>query len=219
MYQTVIFDLDGTLLDTLQDLAAAGNHTLSALGLPTHPTEAYRAMVGNGIANLVKRMLPEAHRGESTFTLARSMFESYYSKHVKDLTLPYPGIETMLRALKSAGVQMGVASNKADAFTQAMVADYFPKRFGAVAGLRDDFMPKPDPGILLWLMQSLRALPAATLYVGDSDVDMRTAMNAGLAACGVLWGFRDRPELEQNGARYIAEDVPALQKIILEGGL
>lgn len=218
MFQHVLFDLDGTLLDTLQDLAAAGNHTLSALGLPTHPVEAYKAMVGNGIGKLVERMLPAQNRGDATQQLAYAMFENYYGQHMQDLTAPYPGIGELLTTLRAAGTRLGVVSNKADAFTRAMVEDYFPGVFGAVAGLREGFAPKPDPATVLWLMQQLGATPATTLYVGDSDVDMRTAQNAGLAGCGVSWGFRSRQELEQNGATYVVDDTRALQKLILGDG-
>lgn len=216
MYQTVIFDLDGTLLDTLQDLAATGNHTLAALGLPTHPVDDYKKMVGGGIPNLIKNMLPEDNRGDATFILARSMFESYYAEHMQDLTAPYPGIPALLDALGKAKVRMGISSNKSEAFTQKMVESYFPKHITATIGLREGFLPKPDRGSVDWLMQKLQASPDSTLFVGDSDVDMRTAMNAGLPGCGVLWGFRERRELELNGARFIVENPGELQTLILD---
>lgn len=215
MYKNVIFDLDGTLLDTLQDLASACNHTLEALGLPTHPVDAYRKMVGSGIPKLIERMLPPEEREGMNFTLARSMFESYYAQHMRDLTQPYPGIKELLAKLSAAGVVMGVASNKKDDFTKEMVKDYFPKTFRAVVGLRDDMMPKPDPAVVHWLLKEMAAAPDATLYVGDSDVDMHTAIHAQLHPCGVLWGFRDRDELFVGGARYLVESPAQLERLIL----
>ncbi len=215
MFQSVIFDLDGTLLDTLEDLAAAGNYTLSAMGLPTHPVDAYRQMVGNGIPNLLRRMLPEQNRGEATCALAQTLFRPYYAAHMQDYTTPYPGVVSLLAQLKERGVATGVLSNKADDFVQQIVQQYFPDLIGAALGLREDFPAKPDPSSALHLLQVLDAEPSRTLYCGDSDVDMHTAANAGIPSCGVLWGFRDEDELAGAGAAYLAADIPALSALIL----
>lgn len=217
MFTTVLFDLDGTLLDTLQDLAAAGNHTLTTMHLPTHPVEDYRHMVGGGVPNLIEKILPPENRGEGTKSIALSLFSKYYGEHKNDLTKPYPGILPMLTALKQAGVQMGVLSNKADHFVQEIVEDYFPNTFAITLGLREDFAPKPDPASVYYVMQQLGANPASTLYCGDSDVDMITARNAGLAGCGVLWGFRDKKELSSAGASFLVNDVVELTELIFKG--
>lgn len=212
-----IFDLDGTLLDTLQDLAAAGNHTLSAMGLPTHHYQAYKQFVGNGVPTLVQRMLPEKNRGESTLALAQSLFEKYYTAHMRDLTAPYPGIVEMLANLKAAGVQMAVLSNKPDALARPIVEDYFPGIFPWVMGLAEGFEAKPHPGSALYLLRQMGAAPTQTLYVGDSNVDMQTAAAAGLRSCGVLWGFRTREELLAAGANLLAENAAELEQLILAG--
>lgn len=218
MFTTAIFDLDGTLLDTLQDLAAAGNHTLTVLGLPTHPVAAYRQMVGNGVPKLVERMLPPACRGSATQAVALQVFSNYYEQHMLDFTAPYPGISQMLAALRGRGVHLGVVSNKSDDFVQPIVERFFPGVFSAVCGLREGVPPKPDPASVLQVLVQLAADPAATLYCGDSDVDIHTAHNAQLTSCGVLWGFRTEAELAEAGAEYLAEDAAALEYIILQNG-
>lgn len=134
MYSAVIFDLDGTLLNTLADLANAGNHTLEVLGFPTHPVDAYRYLVGNGIPKLIERMLPERSRGPATQQTALSIFLRYYEAHKQDTTAPYPGILPMLQALKGAGLRLGVVSNKENSLSQEVAAHYFPGLFDAVAG-------------------------------------------------------------------------------------
>lgn len=215
MYRFIVFDLDGTLLDTLGDLAAAGNHTLSAMGLPTHPVDAYRKMVGNGIPKLIERMLPQHNRGQATQQLASELFDNYYSQHMQDLTAPYPGIIELLKNISAAGVILSIASNKADEYAQVIVNDYFNGFFKAVAGLKPEVPAKPEPHSVYNLLEELGAEKSETLYVGDSNVDMLTAKNAGLKACGVLWGFRDREELLEAGADFIVEDTLQLASLIL----
>ncbi len=215
MYQIVIFDLDGTLLDTLQDLAAACNHALSAMNLPQHPAAAYRFMVGGGIPNLVGRMLPQGQRGVATREVALQLFQNYYAAHSADLTAPYPGIVQMLENLGKSGIIMAIASNKTDNFVQALVGQMFPGVFAQVLGLRDGAPPKPDPAGALALAAAMGAVPEKTLYVGDSDVDMLTAKNAGFASCGVLWGFRPKQELAAAGAQVFAATPGELEAVIL----
>ncbi|NLW79827.1 MAG: HAD family hydrolase [Ruminococcaceae bacterium] len=214
-YNTVLFDLDGTLLNTLQDLAAAGNHALSALGLPAHPVQDYQNMVGNGIPTLIRRMLPPQHCGPATQAVALQLFQKHYTANMFQYTQPYPGIPQLLAGLRGAGVRLGVLSNKQHNLACSIVEYYFSGIFQAVAGLQPGAAPKPDPASLLALMESLHASPAATLYVGDSDVDVLTAHNAGLPACGVLWGFRTRAELESAGADTLAANPEALGKLIV----
>ena len=215
MYQNVVFDLDGTLLDTLQDLAAAGNHTLSAMELPQHPVDSYRMMVGNGIPKLIERVLPAVNRGAATQDLALHIFTNYYNAHKQDFTAPYPGIMKMLEDLVNAGVCLGIASNKGDAFVKTLAAEFFPGTFQAVVGLQAGVAAKPDPACVHNLLAEMGAQQSGTLYVGDSGVDMQTAKNAGLCACGVLWGFRSKEELLENGADLIVESPQKLAKIIL----
>ena len=147
MYSAVIFDLDGTLLNTLTDLANAGNHTLEVLGFPTHPVDAYRYLVGNGIPKLIERMLPEKNRGPATQQTALSIFLRYYEAHKQDTTAPYPGILPMLQALKGAGLRLGVVSNKENSLSQEVAAHYFPGLFDAVAGHVLGTPTKPDPAL------------------------------------------------------------------------
>ena len=148
MYSAVIFDLDGTLLNTLTDLANAGNHTLEVLGFPTHPVDAYRYLVGNGIPKLIERMLPEKNRGPATQQTALSIFLRYYEAHKQDTTAPYPGILPMLQALKGAGLRLGVVSNKENSLSQEVAAHYFPGLFDAVAGHVLGTPTKPDPHLV-----------------------------------------------------------------------
>lgn len=203
-YRTVIFDLDGTLLDTLGDLAAAGNHALSAMGLPTHETDAYRFFVGNGVPKLIERILPETSRGEASQALALSLFRRYYAEHAMERTRPYDGIVSILQTLKENGVQLGVLSNKDDAFTQSIIAHFFPQVMDAVLGRKEGAAPKPDPTSLQNMMAELGCSPQETLYVGDSSVDVLTAHNAGVECCGVVWGFRGQAELTSAGADALA---------------
>ena len=218
MFDTVIFDLDGTLLDTLKDLATACNHTLAAMGLPTHPVEDYKQMVGSGIADLISRMLPDEARSENSIALAGDLFSRYYSRHMVDFTAPYPGVPRLLETLSARGVQMAVASNKAHHYVLPIVRQFFPGVFAAVHGQQTEVPKKPDPAIVYNLLAEMgpAADPRRVLYVGDSDVDIYTARNAGLPGCGVLWGFRAREELLAAGADYLAENTEELLNIIVD---
>lgn len=206
MYHTVLFDLDGTLLNTIADLAAAGNHVCRKNGWPEYSVAEFQAMVGHGIPNLVRTFSPESARDPETLAASLAEFSAYYGAHSMDRTVPYPGIPELLDRLAQAGVRMAVFSNKADALAREVVADYFgPDRFVMVRGQRSGVAPKPAPEGTRALMAAIGADPGTTLYVGDSNVDVETAHNAGLACCGVLWGFRTREELSGAGAEYLAE--------------
>ena len=213
MYTCVIFDLDGTLLNTLADLAAAGNHALDALGLPTHGTEAYKTFIGNGIPNLIRRMLPEGS-GDALQSEALRLFSAYYAAHHSDRTTPYEGIPELLEALHARGIRTAVVSNKAHVFSVELIRRFFGETVGPVYGTGNDLPRKPDPTAVLRVMEELNVKPEETLYVGDSDVDMLTAQNAGLDSCGVLWGFRSKDVLTESGARFLAKDAGELERMI-----
>lgn len=218
MFNTVIFDLDGTLLNTLDDLADSANKVCKLRGWPPHPVERYRTFVGDGIPKLVERFAPPYVQDPDMIKEAISQYNEIYFRHMFDKTAPYPGIVSMLGNLRDYGVRMAVFSNKPDELTKAIIARYFDKSlFAAVRGALPGIAKKPAPEGTLALLKQLGVEPAEkkTLYVGDSNVDVWTAHNAGIPCCGVEWGFRGRKELEKEGASYIAEDVAELQNIIL----
>ena len=220
MFKTVVFDLDGTLLNTLDDLADSSNRVCAARGWPTYGRDRYRYFVGNGIPKLVERFTPQPCRTPETLAAVLAEFQADYGAHLKDSTAPYPGVPELLARLKAAGVQLAVYSNKADPFARQVAADYFdPSLFDLVRGARPGVPVKPAPQGTRELLAALHADPARTLYVGDSNVDVQTAHNAGLPCCGVLWGFRTREELAAEGAEFLAENAAQLEQVILEGKL
>ncbi len=204
MFTHIIFDLDGTLLNTIDDLTDAGNHVCAAHGWPTHTVDQFKRMVGNGIPNLVSRFTPNG-LNEDELAGALAEFSAYYGEHKEDKTAPYAGIPELLATLKQQGKHLAVLSNKAHALAGPVVEHYFPGIFEYVQGALPDAPLKPDPTLLHALMKSIGAKPETTLFVGDSDVDVLTGKNGGLTVVGVLWGFRDRQELESAGADYVIE--------------
>ena len=206
----VIFDLDGTLLDTIGDIAEAVNQALEKCKFPSHPREAYRFMVGSGIMALFERALPQTERSEGNILRIREHFIPYYEAHKADLTAPYDSIVEMLETLHRRGLLLAVASNKYHQATQHLVAHYFPSiPFCAVLGHREGAAVKPSPEIVQEIMTLAEVNdPQEVLYVGDSDVDMLTANNAGVEAIGVSWGFRPRAELALHNPKAII-DTPA----------
>lgn len=208
----VLFDLDGTLADTLDDLADAMNHVLAGLGLPTHARDAYRRFVGSGVQALAARVLPPGHAALRDEVVAA--FERRYADHACERTTLYPGVPALLDALAALGVPTAVLSNKPDPFTTAMVAELLARwSFASVAGARPDAPRKPDPTVALAMARTLGVAPERCLFVGDSDVDMETARNAGMIPVGASWGFRGPEELRRAGASHVIdrpEDVLAL---------
>lgn len=215
MKKLVIFDLDGTLLNTIADLALSTNYALDKLGYPTHEVEAYNFMVGNGINKLFERALPEGEKTEENVLRVRKEFVPFYDMHNADESRPYPGIPELLSRLQDAGIQVAVASNKYQAATQKLIAHYFPTiKFTAVFGQRDGVNVKPDPTIVFDILKIANIEKNDVLYVGDSGVDMQTAANAGVTACGVTWGFRPRAELEEFNPAYIVDSAKEIECLL-----
>jgi phosphoglycolate phosphatase len=200
----VLFDLDGTLLDTLEDLADSTNRCLARLGLPPHPPADYRYFVGDGLGNLALRVLPAERRDAATVEALKELFNRDYGGHWADKTRLYDGIGGLLDGLSARGRPMAILSNKPHAFTVEMVKHFLGAwSFAAVYGARDSHPRKPDPAAALQISAEMDLLPARVLYAGDTGTDMQTARNAGMFAVGVLWGFRPRAELEESGARVL----------------
>ncbi len=190
--------MDGTILDTLQDLTDSVNYTMKQHGYPTFSLDQVRFMVGNGIPTLVHRAVPEGTSPEEEQKALRT-FMDYYPQHSADTTKPYPGIADLLRRLKAAGVRTAVVSNKADIAVQGLVLEYFDGLFDAAAGDRKGVERKPAPDLVNLVLEQLGVSPEEAVYIGDSDVDIATAKNAGLGGVFVDYGFRSRDFLIQNG--------------------
>jgi phosphoglycolate phosphatase len=218
--RAVLFDLDGTLLDTLADLAASGNAVLEARGFPPHPVDAYRTYVGAGMDHLVRAIFPEGSRpapGPETEAVLRD-YRAAYEARWQDATRPYEGIEALLEALVARGIALGVVSNKAHDFTQRCVEAFLPGLpWGAVLGAREGQAKKPDPAGALEAASMLGVDPGDCLFVGDSDVDMETARNAGMRPVGVAWGFRPISELLEAGAEWVIGHPGALLDLVKSG--
>lgn len=211
----VVFDLDGTLLDTIGDLAEACNHMLKERNLALHTVDEYRLMVGNGILRLVERALPEHLRTPEYVAQAREDFVAYYIDHIDCYSRPYDGIYEVLRTLQDEGWTLAVASNKFDEGTHKLIDKIFADiRFTAVYGNREGFPLKPDAALLDLIMKECGAIAQTTFMVGDSYVDIQTAKNAGVRSIGCSWGFRPRIELEEYGADYIVDSAMELLQIL-----
>lgn len=203
--RAVLFDLDGTLLDTLGDLAAAMNRSLAQLGLPEHSLESYRYFVGEGARLLCERALPETERGEEQAQRLLELFTADYARNWAAGTRPFDGVMPLLDALRAQGVRLGVLSNKPDCYMAAIREHFFPVHgFECFCGQREGVARKPDPAGALLAAEAMGLAAAEFLYVGDSAVDMQTAVRAGMIPCGALWGYRSREELESAGARHLA---------------
>ena len=218
----LIFDLDGTLLNTIDDLGYACNHALQLAGYPVHPIKAYPAMVGNGISNLIRRALPEAVRTEETILRVREFFVPYYDEHNCDFTRPYAGIPELLATLKAQGHLLAVASNKYQAATEKIVNHFYPGIFDVIFGEREGVNRKPDPQIVFDIVRDLSGKAGlsvkrsvsetvcqsegrSVLYLGDSLVDRDTARNAGLPFVACSWGFVPRETLVAEGVEHIID--------------
>ena len=192
----IIFDLDGTLLNTLDDLASAANYALTACGFPARSVEECRQFVGKGVTKLLERALPEGAANEQTVARMREAFFTHYDEHLADQTLPYAGIQKLLSDLQSRHMQLAVCSNKYQRATSRLIAHFFPTiHFAAVQGQVEGIPVKPHPQMVHEILRAAQVTCENCLYVGDSDVDMQTAQNAGIKACAVTWGFRSQEVL------------------------
>ena len=203
-YKAIIFDLDGTLLDTLTDLAEGTNYALRVNGFPERTIDEIRRFVGNGARKLVERAVPDG-QVEAALEQVRQDFNVYYKVHCKDHTGPYPGIMEMLQSLIKAGYTLGVVSNKPDFAVQELIPDYFPGIFASVSGERQGVAKKPAPDLIWEAMKNLGAGSSDAIYVGDSEVDLEAAANAGIPCISVAWGFKGRKFLEEQQAEMIIE--------------
>ena len=211
MFKNYIFDLDGTILDTLDDIANAVNYALDRMNYPTHTTDEVKSYIGNGIRMLIRRAVPKG-TAEEDYEKTHLIFAEYYHSHLSDYTKPYDGITDVLDELKAKGCSLAVVSNKTDSAAKSVVKQFFGSRFDMVVGKMDCFPTKPAPDSVLYVMEKLGFDKNETVYIGDSEVDVQTAHNAGLPCIGVTWGNRDKEELVSNGAEFIANKASEILK-------
>ncbi len=203
-FKAVIFDLDGTLLNTLEDIAEATNIVLRDLGYREHDLQAYKYFVGNGIESLIKRALPESERNKKNLHHCVELMMSEYARRWTHKSRPYPGISELLESFISSGYQLNILSNKADEATQQIVAELLPRRrFNTILGATGVIPKKPDPTAALKIAEQCGTAPRETLFLGDTSIDMQTACASGMYGIGVLWGFRPAEELIAGGARML----------------
>ena len=231
MKKLVIFDLDGTLLDTIEDLGSATNDALRTLGFPERKRDEYYGLVGRGIMNLFRGAVPPGCDSPETIESAvppgcdtpetidkmKELFLAHYGKHLCDFTHPYPGIVDLLDHITARGVRLAVASNKYQEGAETVVRHYFGRfSFVALLGQREGYPIKPDPGIVEMCMKAVGVSKDEVLYVGDTNVDMQTGLNAGVDTVGVTWGFRTREELEAFKPLAVIDTTEELERIILK---
>lgn len=212
MIQALIFDLDGTLLNTLQDLTNACNFALVELGLPLRKKEEVQLMIGNGKHKLIERILPKGY--EALHDIALKYYDSYYPVNMLKETRPYEGMEELLRNAKEKGIKLGVVTNKSDNFAQKMMNHYFPGIFDVILGGDNGRPLKPDPQSLNELIEKIETDRENILYIGDSDVDIITGRNAGVKTCGVTWGYRSEEVILKEKPDHIAHNRKELGEII-----
>lgn len=214
-YKAVVFDLDGTLLNTIEDLLNSMNAVLVKSGFPTHDLETFKTFIGTGVADLVKYSLPTESRDKDTIDRCIAAMRHEYSKRWDDKTRPYKGIPQLLDTLASRNIKMAILSNKPHQATEQVVSKLLPQwKFEAVFGERPPVPRKPDPTSALEIADLLGIKPGEFLYLGDSGTDMKTANAAGMYAVGALWGFRDADDLLQNGAKKIIEKPEELLELL-----
>jgi phosphoglycolate phosphatase len=214
-FQAAVFDLDGTLLDTLADIADAMNAALEGMGFPGHETTAYRYLTGDGVRALAERSIPEKANDEATVAACIREFRTEYAERWGTKTRPYPEVPGLLSELIQRRIKLSVLSNKLDEFTRQAVRDFLPGfEFSFIIGAKPDLPPKPDPAGALLIARGLRVPPADIIYLGDTGVDMETAVRAGMFPVGALWGFRDEKELREYGAKAVISSPRELLALI-----
>lgn len=212
MKKYIIFDLDGTLLNTLTDLANSTNHALQSCDYPTHSMEDVRKFVGNGVANLILKAMPQGC-SDAEFEKCFTAFKAHYKQHSMDLTQPYPGIMELLKELKDSDIKMAIVSNKLDSAVKKLCTNFFSEYIDIAIGESTAMRRKPYPDMVIEAMRLLGAAPEECVYIGDSEVDIQTARNTGIDCICVLWGFRDIDLLKDNGATSFANapsDIPLI---------
>lgn len=216
MIKAAIFDLDGTLLNTLEDVVNACNYALKKCNFKTHSIEEYKVFVGDGRSKLIERIVPDEYKGnDEVKNKVLRLFDEYYSGHMLDMTKPYEGICEMLKSLKEKGIKLAVVSNKPDEFVGGIVKKYFGDTFEIVHGQRTNYPVKPDPTTVYEVIEYFGIKLNESIYVGDSNVDIYTAKNAKVKSIGVAWGFRGEEELREAGADYIVYDSNEITELIL----
>ncbi len=216
-YKLIVFDLDGTLVNSLKDLAVAVNEGLKKAGLSTHDVDKYRYFVGNGREKLVERAMDSAYSDLKLRSVVKETFDNYYAYHCNDNTAAYNGCENLLYNLKNAGIKTAVLSNKPDEFIERILIKTYPAhKFDIAWGKRKEYPTKPSPEALNAIIEKTGVKKEECLYIGDSNVDIKTAQNAGVDMLGVEWGFRDREELLNAGALFVAENPDDILEYINE---
>lgn len=216
MSALIIFDLDGTVLDTISDLSDAVNHGLESCGFPKRSRDEVMSFVGNGVVKLIERALPEGEKTPENIEKVHNLFNEYYAAHYADKTRPYDGMAELLREIKGCGCRLAVLSNKPDEFTKRLIERFYPGIFDHVSGSGDAFPRKPDPAAENYIMRLAGAAPDTTVHIGDSDTDLMTAKNAGVEFIGVSWGYRSESSLRAKGAKTVAGDIKSLREAIMD---
>lgn len=214
MKNTVIFDLDGTLLDTLDDLTDSVNYALDKNGFPLRTKDEIRRFVGNGVRVLIKRAVPK-NTDDVLYEICFSDFREYYVAHMEDKTAPYPGVCELLRDLKNEGFKTAIVTNKADFAAQDLCRRMFGENIDVIVGSVDGRPNKPAPDGVFEALRLLGESVESSVFVGDSDVDIQTAQNAGIVSIGVLWGFRDKEVIVKAGAKHLASTAKELKTLLI----
>ena len=215
MIKAVLFDLDGTLVNSLYDLSTSTNYALEQMGFECHTDDEYRYFVGDGMKKLIERALPSENRDEETLSKCFEVFYSHYKEHFYDKTCAYDGIEKLLLKLNEKGIMLSVISNKQDEMAVNVVEKIFPKiKFHTVSGKKENYPAKPDNHLTLKIIADMGVNPSECLFIGDSNVDMQTSLNSGCESVGVLWGFRTEKELIESGAMHIVANPLEIYDII-----
>lgn len=214
MIKAILFDLDGTLVNSLEDLKNSTNFALNKMGFPVHETECYKYFVGDGMVKLIERALPEEKRDNETVMATLKIFLEHYAQHYVDKTVPYDGISELLEKLSD--FKLAIISNKNQEMASVVVEKLLGDKFQIVCGKRENYPAKPDPKLTLEIISQLGVEPSECVFIGDSGMDMAVAKNAGCIALGVLWGFRKEEELRENGADYIVSAPSEILSVISE---